>query len=908
MKITINQSRIILAFMLLNFSLITNSETVGAMIQTQKLGNDIISTEESNTGNKAIMIINTNEDITIDGILDEEIWQEQPISSFIQRDPNEGLPSTEKTNVWIAYDNNYIYVAGMMYDSKPDSINRILLRRDDWQPSDWIEIYFDTFKDSKTAYYFGINAAGSKEDGTFYNDSWDDPSWDGIWEAKSQICSDGWRFEMRIPFSQLRFANSESMTWGVNLKRTINRLNELSYYAMVPKTESGFVSRFAELKGINGIEPKQRIEALPHIAQKAQYLIHDENDPFYKSNQYQTSFGGDLKIGLGSNLNLDVTVNPDFGQVEVDPAIVNLTAFETIYQEKRPFFIEGANTFGFGRGGATSNWNIAFSPPQLFYSRRIGRSPQGWSQHDGYTDQPGETRILGAAKLTGKIGDANIGFISALTDKMFAQTDSSGTRFKDEIEPLTHYGVLRAQQQFNDGRQALGMIFTSVNRDLPDNYLKDRLSNQAYTFGIDGWTFLDEDQTYVITGAAVGSYTSGTKKYMQRLQRMPHRYFQSPDASSEYSFNENLESMSGWYSRISLNKQKGNVFINSAFAVCSPTFESNDLGVQRDGNKIYSHLVLGYRWYEPDGLFRRKSIYAAYNRHYDFEGNLLQNGFYMTGILQFNDYSTITFEADRMFDYNSREFTRGGPIVKLPGDVYGSISYVSDNRNVVSYSATGYIYKETKDLYNYELSASIDWKPSPSLLISIGPAYNYLNAGHEWVTAKGDVLAEDTYGKRYIYANMIQKTISAELRINWTFTPELSLQAYLQPYFSVGTYNDFNQLLKSRTYDFMYYGKDNNSRIVYDTDNSIYTVDPDGDGSSQEFSFGNPDFNFKSFRANLVLRWEVQAGSVLYLVWTRDQIDEDYPGDLRFGRDFKNLFSRQANNVFMAKFSYWLDI
>lgn len=857
---------------------------------------------------KTIDALKVQESITIDGLLDEAVWKKTPISGFIQKDPNEGQPSTEQTNMWIAYDDHYVYVAGMMYDSKPESIDRTLFRRDDSRPSDWVYLFFDTFKDNRSAYIFGINAAGSKNDGTMFNDGWEDYSWDGVWDVKTRICENGWCFEMRIPFSQLRFSNAEEMVWGINIKRQINKLNEHSYLVMVPKTESGFVSKFAELRGIRGIQQKQRIEALPYIVQKAQYLVHDPKDPFYKGNQYKTSIGGDLKVGLGSNLNLDVTFNPDFGQVEVDPASVNLSAFETYYQEKRPFFIEGSDVFGFGYGGANNNWGFNFGTPELFYSRRIGRSPQGWSQHEGYVDQPNETRILGAAKLTGKIGDVNLGFLSALTDKMHSTTDSMGVRLKDEVEPLTHYGVLRVQKQFNDGKQSLGMILTTVNRNLPDNYLSDRLSKQAYTFGFDGWTFLDEEQTYVITGSAVGSYTSGSQAYMQRLQKMPYRYYQSPDASPDYSFDPNRESISGWFTRIMLNKQKGNFYVNAALGAMSPGFEHNDLGSQWMANRINSHLVLGYRWYEPDGTFRRKNINLAYNINKEFDGNMLRNGLFMTGSVQFMNYYGLGFNASVNFESTSRTFTRGGPVVKMPGGMSAGFNFNTDSRKEFALFVYGGLSSDQDGSKYFDISTSIDWKPSSQLMISMGPGFSSGNEKHQWVSSFTDVKAVDTYGKRYVYADMKQTTISADIRVNWTFTPELSLQLYLQPYFSVGQYKDFNELKKSRTYDFAYYGKDNNSAVSYDKENETYEVDPDGNGEAAKFAFSNPDFNYKSFRANLVLRWEVLSGSVLYLVWTRDQADFQDAGNFRLGRDFKNLFSQEANNIFMAKFSYWLDI
>jgi hypothetical protein len=383
----------------------------------------------------AIKLENLN--IILDGKLTEPIWKLNPVNEFTQKDPDEGKPSTEKTEVWVAYDAESIYVAARLYDSKPDSIDASLARRDNYFSSDWFAFYVDPYNDKKTGYLFGINAGGTIIDGVLYNDSWDDWSWDGIWQSKSSVDENGWTVEMKIPFSQMRFNQSDAMTWGVNFYREIKRNNEKSFYVMVPKKESGFVSKFAPLEGLNGINPKQRFEVIPYFVQKAQYLVHDSEDPFYKSDQYKTTLGADFKIGIGSNLNVDATINPDFGQVEVDPAVINLSAFESYFNEKRPFFIEGMEKFYFGIGGANNNWGFNFGWPELFYSRRIGRAPSGETSDADFEKYPSETRILGAAKLTGKLNESStIGLISAITERTYATLWNNGIKTSHEVEPL----------------------------------------------------------------------------------------------------------------------------------------------------------------------------------------------------------------------------------------------------------------------------------------------------------------------------------------------------------------------------------------------------------------------------------------------------------------------------------------
>lgn len=858
--------------------------------------------------NKTVNSFKLETPLLLDGILNENIYQNPPITNFTQKDPDEGKPSTEKTEVWISYDEANIYFSAKFYDSQPDSIDVSLMRRDNMSESDWFWIYLDPYNDNRTGNYFAVNAGGSICDGTLYNDGWMDDSWDGIWEVKTNVDESGWSTEIRIPFGQLRFNEAAEMVWGINLNRDIKRKHEMSFLVMVPKDESGFISRFADLTGLNGVKPKQRLEILPYIVQKAQFLRDSEDDPFYKGNQFQTSFGADLKFGIGSNLNVDATINPDFGQVEVDPAVVNLSAFESFFDEKRPFFIEGANIFQFGNGGANNNWGFNFGTPTLFYSRRIGRTPQGEATTEGDEDFPNETRILGAGKLTGKINDTwSVGVLSAITEKTYARisTEQDGI-VKNEVEPFTHYGVFRTRKEFDEGNKAIGFMFTSVNRDLSNPNLKDLLTDQAYTYGLDGWSFLDENKMYVLTGSVVGSYVHGSKEAMVRVQEMPYRYFQRPD-KTYMPIDSNRTSLSGTYARVMLNKQEGNFYLNAALGAATPGFEFNDLGFQWFADRINGHIVTGYRWYEPDKTFRQKSIYLAFNRNSDFEDNISRMGFYSTGNLQFLNYWRIGFNGSYDFEATSVTKTRGGPKVMVPYDYSFSISADSDSREKIIASPYAGYWGNGLGSYDYYYGFDIEWKPKSQITISIGPEYNFTNANYQWVGAFADENADHTFGSRYVFGEMEQNTFSANIRINWSFSPKLSLQLYLQPLFSVGDYNTFKELAEPNSYNYDIYGE-NGSAISYDEEDETYTVTPDNTNPDESFSFDNPNFNFKSLRGNAVLRWEFKPGSVFYFVWTHDKVNFHNPGEFAIGKDFTNLWNSDANNIFLVKFSYWFDI
>lgn len=345
--------------------------------------------------------------IVLDGALSEPVWQQgTPVTRFLQSDPYEGATASERTEVRVAYDEDALYVGARMYDSHPDSIVSRLCRRDVSIQSDRFAVFLDPFHDHRSGYYFMVNAAGVQYDGTLFNDSWDDDSWDAVWQAKARLDDQGWTAEMRIPYSQLRFARANPVVWGIDLRREITRRSERAYLVYPPKSQSGFVSRFPDLVGIEGVTPGGSIELMPYVTGKAEYLNHADNDPFNDGSRYDPGGGADLRMGVGGNLTLNATVNPDFGQVEVDPAVVNLSDVESYFQEKRPFFVENSRIFSFGNEGANDYWGFNWPEPAFFYSRRIGRSPEGSVPDASFSDTPTGTQILGAAKLTGKLARA----------------------------------------------------------------------------------------------------------------------------------------------------------------------------------------------------------------------------------------------------------------------------------------------------------------------------------------------------------------------------------------------------------------------------------------------------------------------------------------------------------------------
>ena len=504
----------------------------------------------------------------------------------------------------MAFDADSLYVAARLHDSEPDKVLGLLGRRDEFTDSDWFYFAIDPYLDRRSGYLFAVNPAGSRADGTLSNDEDFDTTWDGIWDSAARRDAEGWTVEIRIPFRQLRFKTQESYTWGISFRRAIKRKNETDDFAWIPKEESGLVSRFADLTGVRDIDAGRRLELLPFAVGKARF---SPAVPGIRSTPGATigaDAGFDLGRGLRSNLTLAATVNPDFGQVEVDPAVINISDQETYYVEKRPFFVEGSSIFAFGGGGANTRRAFGWTDPAFFYSRRIGRAPSG-TAGGGFVDAPDFTTILGAAKVTGKIGkDFNLGFVDAFTRREYAEVDSAGARSEVEIEPFTNYGVLRGLKEFDEGRQGLGFLATSVLRDLRTAPLEARLAQSAFALAADGWTFLDKDRVWVVTGWLGGTVVNGTREAITRLQTSSLHYFQRPDIDY-VRVDPEATSLAGWAGRLYVNKQSGSLIFNAGLGAMSPGFEANDLGYHTRGDIINGHVQIGWQTFHPGTVFRR---------------------------------------------------------------------------------------------------------------------------------------------------------------------------------------------------------------------------------------------------------------------------------------------------------------
>jgi len=844
--------------------------------------------------------------LDIDGFLNERLYLSPSNKTFFQFVPNNGELCSEETEAWVAYDDNAIYVAARLWESQPDSIVAHLGRRDSGDNSDLFQVVIDSYHDRRSGFFFVVNPVGTITDGTVANDSDSeiDPSWDGIWDGKASIDSTGWSVEMRIPFSQLRFNKQDENVMGLGLGRRIHRYNEQALFNYLPRDASGFVSHFPVLYGIKNIQPPKRIEITPYITSNYSSLPSEKENPFIKGKNTTFNVGTDLKIGLGNNLTLDATINPDFGQVEVDPSQLNLSDFEIFYHEKRPFFIEGANIFSFGRGGPTSHFNFGAMPPRFFYSRRIGRSPQKDTDDYNWVDSPTNTSILGAAKVSGKFSpNLSFGGLSVLTTREFAMVDDDDKQFELEVEPLTSYNLIRMQKEIHGGVHGLGAIGTYVSRNFKDQDLRTELLNNALTVGIDGWTFFNEDRKWALSGWVGLSRISGSTSKMLAVQESSTHYFQKPDMD-HVEIDSSMISMHGWATRFRLNRESGNWTINTTLGAVSPEFENNDMGLSFRTDQIYKHIVVGYKWLEPTKIYNEATFNLATFTNHNFAWDKINQSIFIFGNMQFSNFWSIDFFGGVGPNTVSDSKLRGGPLVGSPKGIGFNFNLHTDSRKNYIYSISTSSAKMGDGGTFFNLSPEIEVNLGTKLQLEFEPSFHRENIIDHYIDVFDDPNAVVMYGKRYILAELERQTIAAELRINYTFSPTLSLQSYIQPYMSVGSYSHFKEFIKPRSFDFFEYGN-NGSTVVAEGDE--YILDPTGGDDSDEIIMENPDFNYKALIGNAVLRWEFRPGSTLYFVWTRNGSNEDHPGDFNFGRDMREMFSAKSDNIFAIKVTYWFN-
>jgi hypothetical protein len=852
-------------------------------------------------GRKQAMAVRVEPDtIRVDGRLDEEAWvRAEPVSDFLQAEPTEGASPTDSIEVRFLYDDDALLVGARMSSAGSGDIQAPMTRRDEAvDQAEHLFVSLDTYLDRRTAYTFGVTAAGVRFDHFHANDNRTsrDTSFDPVWEARVSRDPRGWTAELRIPFQQLRFSAGAEQVFGLNISRNVPSHNEQSYWSLVRRTDRVWASRFGELRGISGITPTRRIEVLPYVAGSSMLVGDaDPRDPFQGGGNVQARTGADLKVGVGPNLTVEATVNPDFGQVEADPAEVNLTAFETFFNERRPFFLEGSRLLGAASAG--NSWEGG-GGPQYFYSRRIGARPFGTASGD-FVEHPGTSTILGAAKITGRLASGtSLGILGAVTTEETARTFMANTGLFGEprVAPRTIYGVGRLQQEFGPAGSTAAFMMTSTHRDVSaGDPLAALAARNAFTASGESLLRFREGEYEVGFDLGVSQVT-GDAAAIALLQRSSARYFQRPDASY-LSYDPTRTSLTGVKGGATAERASGRHWlwsVNTAFV--SPEFEVNDLGRLSEADDISGTATIEYRETQPSRLFRRYSIEIEHERAWNFGGVLQGNSTDAeAGITWPNFWSTDVSVGVEHAAQDVR-LTRGGPTMGTPGGWSTSLM-VRNSPASSTRTNTRIEYEQNEDGGSgFEMNTSITLRPTARWQLTFSPSYEREISDRQFVSSLDQGRAE-TFGRRYVFAYVDRSTFSSEIRLNYTFKPDVNLEFYGEPFAASGRYYDFGELAMP--------GTRLRRALARVTDDTAAPTVVLSDGASQ-FSLRNRDFNVLSFRSNLVLRWEWRPGSTLYVVWQQDREESEIlPARVGVGDMFRS-FGAAGNNVFAIKTTFWM--
>ena len=834
--------------------------------------------------------------IRVDGRLDEEVWlKAKPITDFTQKEPTEGAEPTDTMEVRFVYDDAALYVGARMSTKNSPAVQAPLGRRDNNSQTEHIWVWLDTFLDRRTAAAFGVTAAGVRLDRFHPSDSEhnSDAGFDPVWEARTSETADGWTAELWIPFSQLRFSTQTDQVWGLNVRRFRPTLDEQDDWVLVPRTESVFVSRFGDLRGITGAKATRRIEVLPYVAGAATVNgSRDPRNPFDDGKNLRSRVGGDVKMGLGPNLTLEATINPDFGQVEADPAEVNLTAFETRFPEKRPFFLEGAQLF-------------SISHPNFYYSRRIGARPTGAASGD-FADYPSNSTILAAGKLTGRPrSKTSVGLISAATGEESAHLFNLAALQKSSVRvaPRAFWNVGRLQQEFGRLGSTAGVLVSSVHRDIAEgDPLADLLTRNALALAAD--TLLRfKGGEYQFQWAGGGSFLNGSPKAVERFQRASSHYAQRPD--KDYAqLDPTRTSLAGFSMQTRFEKVSGRHWLwNVGTKFDTPFFETNDVANFTAADGIMPTGSITWRQTRPGKVFRSYSFGMNHTWEWNLGGDRQTAQVRPSANFTWANYWTTSVNVSRIFRTNDSVLTRGGPLMQKPRAWSTSINFGNRNTSQTRVSGNTTIAGNEDGGQTRRVSTDFSFRPGPRWQLSAGPFFERLTDAQQYVQTTLGGGRSDTYNNRYIFAFIDRSTVSTEFRMGLTVRPDMNLDVYAEPFAASGRYYDYGELLKPAVRDRITYGKAPGTTMTLLASGSRVV----SEGAST-FTLRNRDFNTLSFRSNVVLRWEWRPGSTLYLVWQQDRSGTEAIGTHVGIGDMFDSLNAPGSNFFVIKTSFWLPL
>ncbi|MFB6274192.1 MAG: DUF5916 domain-containing protein [Salinibacter sp.] len=828
----------------------------------------------------------------LDGRLDEAVWaQADSATGFQQTRPSPGAPASHRTVARILYDDDHIYVGARMYDD-PDSIAAQVLGRDEFGYTDRFIVSLGSYNNDRNAFRFRVGPAGSRVDGFLSSDTNEDISWDGVWTAKTHIDSLGWTVEIRIPLSQLRYApipKNETATWGLNFKRDIARRSESVSWAPLDPTVGRTVSLYGSLRGLRGLRASRNLEIRPYTVGRLERPA--TSTALRAPSEWSARLGGDVRYGLTPNVSLRATINPDFGQVEADPSQINLSAFETFFPEKRPFFIEGADIFEVQQA------------PRVFYSRRIGRRPQGAVPDSADVSQvPDRTSILGAAKLTGRTkGNWEVGVLDAVTAQEEATIlDENGNRATPVVEPTTHYGVVRVRKNLRGGRSTVGGIVTATNRPGLESRLADEMHRAAYTGGLDGRHRFG-DETYEVKGSLLASQVRGTPSALLQTQTSAAHYFQRPDAE-HVSVDSTRTRLSGWSGGAALEKISGRWRWETSVRAESPGFEINDLGFFRRGDEIATEAGVSYLDAEEGDTFRRIRGTLFQRNEWSFGGEPTGRFLFYRLAATFQNNHSIEVDGQVRLSALSMTALRGGPALRENGSANVGLEYESDRRNALRVSLSAdYQSRFGTEGYSSSLQPELRWRPTSRATVSLEPRLSVSRDASQYVESVSDDARTE-----YVFGTIRRRTLAVTTRASYRFSPEVTLRLYAQPFIGTGDYSAFSTVEQPAADAFADRFAPLGDHASFDAADDTYRVDDDRDPQT-DYSFDDPDFTFQQLRSTVVFRWHYRRGSNLYLVWNRGRTVSRGVADFAPADGLGDLF-RGGANTFAVKVDFWFGV
>lgn len=792
---------------------------------------------------------------SLDGRDDDAVWQIAPVTDdFRQFSPGEAQPARFRTAFRVAYDDRTLYVFIRAYDPRPDSIVALLSRRDVRTPSEWLKVVVDGYRDRRNGLQFMVNPAGVKRDASIYSDVQEDRAWDGVWDVATQVDAEGWTAEFAIPFSQLRFVPGETQTFGFGIWRDVARYDERDAWPVYHPSYQTFASQLGALTGIEGIGRNRRLEVLPYVVSKN--VSRPEPGGGW-SHPQQQSAGLDIKAGLTSNITVDATFNPDFGQVEADPAVLNLSAFEVRFDERRPFFQEGGGLFRCN--GPCEG---------IFYTRRVGREPQ-------LRSDPRDARfstIQGAAKVTGRFENGTqFGLVAVSSAREEGQRGQT-------IEPQTTTLVGRLVRDFREGRSQFGTMVTGLVRNL-DAYTEPLLRRDAYTLLFQGnHRFANRWEFSGYTGHAL---TRGSERAISRTQLSSVHLHQRPD--HERDFDSTATSMAGSVTSMRLRRHAGRVRWETMTRYATTNTELNDLGFVPLINdfQVFNQLVLVTT--APAGIYRQANAVFGTDQHWTTGG--LPTGFSTVahGLVELTNFWSIgvTWSASQLGATHCVSCARGGPALRMSPRHGLNLFLSGDSRRALKPELELRLSRgDDGRSWSRTFEAGVEGRVGTRTSLSLDANYERRTDDAQWVGNLGVLFSDTTH---HTFARLDQHILGVTARANVTMTPDLSFQLYAQPFIASGASSAWRELSDLRA---AAYG----DRFA-----------PYGSGAAPGA------FNSKQFNSNAVLRWEYRPGSVLFFVWQQGRSDARNPGTFDHRRDLGTLFGSRPDNTLLIKASYWFN-